>query len=407
MVNRVGPIRRWIGAWIGAAIAVTTIGDLAWGITIGAPQQIGTIISSALKEVSGLVDSRANANTFWVHNDSGDPAQFFAIDHTGTLLGTFPLANAPTGDWEDIAIGPKPAGGNYLYLGDVGDNNGLRTFVTVYRTDEPQSTTGATIPTGDYASVKLQYPGGPRDVESIFVDPLSGDMFFITKRTAIPEIYSVSTVVFDNPGQTVTMTPLGNLQQNYREEVGHDPNFLLSTPTAADVSPDGRFVLVRSRVSSTGYVFERATGQSVADALHGAGVPFTLGAETQGEAIGWAADGASFFTTSEWDNLTSAPISTYSFTAQAPLLAGDYNNDGRVDAADYTVWRNQMGANVALPNEDATPGVVTADDYDVWRAHFGESAGGGGAAEGVPEPETMTLAALAALMFGFVARRVG
>jgi hypothetical protein len=347
--------------------------------TIGPAVKIGSIAASALPEVSGIVDSRANPDTFWVHNDKGDSSRFYAISHSGTLLGTFPLSGAPSGDWEDIAIGSKPGGGNYLYLGDIGDNNNARTSVTVYRTDEPQSTAGATIPAGNYTALHLQYPGGPRDAESMFVDPLSGDLFVITKRTAIPEIYSVPATAFDVPGQTVTMTALGNL------------GGLLRTPTAADISPDGRFILVRS--SNTiykGYLYERQAGQSVADALHGDGVAFTLGAESQGEAIGWAADGTSFYTTSESDGLTTAPIHSYTFSAPPPLLAGDYNDDHVVDASDYTVWRDQMGAEIALPNETETLGHVTVEDYDVWRAHFGETLGGAGAAA-VPESASWML----------------
>src|SRR3954471_8051797 len=84
--------------------------DVASAVSIGLPTQIGTISASVLPEVSGIVDGRATPNTFWVHNDSGDTARFYAINHQGTLLGTFPLADAPSGDWEDIAIGPKPSG---------------------------------------------------------------------------------------------------------------------------------------------------------------------------------------------------------------------------------------------------------------------------------------------------------
>ncbi|TWT35630.1 hypothetical protein KOR34_05240 [Posidoniimonas corsicana] len=48
------------------------------------------------------------------------------------------------------------------------------------------------------------------------------------------------------------------------------------------------------------------------------------------------------------------------------VFEGDYNDDGVVDAADYTVWRDQFGADrPRLPNEQATPGEVTMEDYDV------------------------------------------
>jgi hypothetical protein len=321
------------------------------------------------------------------------------MSRTGSLLGTFPLADAAASDWEDIAIGPKTGGGNYLYLGDIGDNNAAKSSVSVHRVVEPLSTSGATIAANAYTTLNLTYPNGARDVESMFVDPISGDMFFITKRKPVPEVYSVPTSAFDNPTQTIVMNALGTF-----------PGVPLFA-TAADISPDGRFIVVRSSVLATGYLYERGIGESIADALHGNAIQFALGSESQGEAIGWAANGASFFTTSELDGQATAPIHSYAFTAPPAILAGDYNNDHRVDAADYTVWRNQFGAQVALPNEIETLGIVTTEDYDVWRAHFGESSDGGAAiapsagTEVVPEPATLMLVVMAACAFGLVARR--
>jgi len=79
-------------------------------------------------------------------------------------------------------------------------------------------------------------------------------------------------------------------------------------------------------------------------------------------------------------------------TAPSPLSAGDYNNDGAVDAADYIVWRNGG----PLQN-DPIPG-ATADDYAVWRARFGaNTTSGSGAARGVPEPSAWSFVLLALL----------
>ena len=39
------------------------------------------------------------------------------------------------------------------------------------------------------------------------------------------------------------------------------------------------------------------------------------------------------------------------FTAAPPILAGDYNNNDIVDAADYVVWRNNENTNNTLPND--------------------------------------------------------
>jgi hypothetical protein len=77
-----------------------------------------------------------------------------------------------------------------------------------------------------------------------------------------------------------------------------------------------------------------------------------------------------------------------------PLLAGDYNGDGKVDTADYVVWRNGLGS------------TYTAADYDLWRSNFGQTAGNGVAASsgissvGVPEPAApmMLLAGMLAIL---------
>jgi hypothetical protein len=71
------------------------------------------------------------------------------------------------------------------------------------------------------------------------------------------------------------------------------------------------------------------------------------------------------------------------------VLDGDFNSDGTVDAADYTVWRDGLG------------GDYTAADYNLWKLHFGESNSGNaslvGGAAAVPEPGTL-LVALAGLI---------
>jgi len=59
-------------------------------------------------------------------------------------------------------------------------------------------------------------------------------------------------------------------------------------------------------------------------------------------------------------------------TAGSSGLPGDYNGSGLVDAADYVVWRNNLGSSVVLFN-DITPGIVTQADYDVWKANFGNN----------------------------------
>ncbi|TWT94013.1 hypothetical protein Pla108_37240 [Botrimarina colliarenosi] len=75
-------------------------------------------------------------------------------------------------------------------------------------------------------------------------------------------------------------------------------------------------------------------------------------------------------------------------------LLGDFNADGVVNAADYVVWRDNLGLSVTLPNEDpsVSPGAVTADDYQTWRENYGASlAGVAKSSTPTPEPGSIWL----------------
>jgi hypothetical protein len=85
-------------------------------------------------------------------------------------------------------------------------------------------------------------------------------------------------------------------------------------------------------------------------------------------------------------------------------LAGDFNGDMVVDAADYTSWRDHLGTNFGLNgNGDeigGSAGLVDQADYDLWKINFGNSlpGSGGGARSAVPEPSIGFLLGLAAVL---------
>jgi hypothetical protein len=84
-----------------------------------------------------------------------------------------------------------------------------------------------------------------------------------------------------------------------------------------------------------------------------------------------------------------------SYVTSAPVI-GDYNGNGIVDAADYTVWRDHLGQTFALPNRDpANTGAISAADYTSWKTHFGSTGSGAAASVSqVPEPSTIVLGLL-------------
>ena len=173
---------------------------------------VGTLDANPIAEASGLVASQRNADVLWTHNDSGDSPRIFALNTQGEFLGSFSLAGATALDYEDIAIGPGPQQGiSYLYVGDIGDNFAIRSAgIQAYRVAEPTvSSTGGDQSTAlnGVDTITLVYPDGPRDAETLLVDPISGDLYVVTKRDPQNHVYRAAV-----PGvgsQTITLELIG------------------------------------------------------------------------------------------------------------------------------------------------------------------------------------------------------
>jgi hypothetical protein len=131
---------------------------------------------------------------------------------------------------------------------------------------------------------------------------------------------------------------------------------------------------------------------------------------------GLLADGSSF----DFQLSTTANSGFDTFSATATLTVtlidfqpGDFNRDGEVDAADYTLWRNTMGRTVFVgAGADGNfDGRVTQGDYEVWKRHFGQSAGSGSlsdsSAPAVPEPTGVLMAVLATTAVMLTSLRAG
>jgi hypothetical protein len=78
---------------------------------------------------------------------------------------------------------------------------------------------------------------------------------------------------------------------------------------------------------------------------------------------------------------------------------GDYNQNGIVDAADYTVWRNTLGSTTDHRADGDGNGTVQQADYTYWKSRFGNTSGSGSgsSAAAVPEPGTLGLLGLLAI----------
>jgi glucose/arabinose dehydrogenase len=95
----------------------------------------------------------------------------------------------------------------------------------------------------------------------------------------------------------------------------------------------------------------------------------------------------------------------YRISARTSTEAGDYNQDGVVNAADYSVWRNSLGSFVtAGTSADGNKnGQVDNGDYTIWKSFYGRTVGASGAASSTalaPEPASLVLFFVGAICLG-------
>jgi len=89
------------------------------------------LMPTVLEETSGLVFFNGRLIT---HNDSGNSPQLYELDTlSGAITRTVTISNASNVDWEDIAQDDE-----YLYIGDIGNNNGTRTDLKIYRVSKSE-----------------------------------------------------------------------------------------------------------------------------------------------------------------------------------------------------------------------------------------------------------------------------
>jgi hypothetical protein len=88
------------------------------------------------------------------------------------------------------------------------------------------------------------------------------------------------------------------------------------------------------------------------------------------------------------------------FEVQPNVLWGDYNGDGFVNAADFTLWRNTTGMSVPAGTgaDGNTDGLIDGRDYDVWKANYGSTTDDLGPVAGTIAIQDVAAAAFEALM---------
>lgn len=240
---------------------------------------VRTIENPVLEEMSGLVFSKNHPGKFYTHTDSGGEVVVFVMDSLGNEVGKITLDGVENRDWEDIAVGPGPNGNSFVYVAEIGDNLGVHQSVRIFRFPEPDKVSGGITIKPEVLT--FVYPEGARDAESFFVDPISGDLFVVSKRDGKNTLFLLKSGDFGK--KDVVAKELIKLP--------------FTSATAADISQDGSRILIKNYFKV--YYWERKTGESVADALARGPKELLYVPEPQGEAIGFQPDGKAYFTISE------------------------------------------------------------------------------------------------------------
>jgi hypothetical protein len=243
----------------------------------------GILENQAITEASGLAASRNNKGLFWTHNDSKDPNRLFLFDENGRDKGTFYVDKATNRDWEDlemVTIKNVP----YIYVADVGDNDGEHEKKYIYRIKEPTITPSnkSIVDTlRDVETIVIKYPDANRNAECLMIDQKTFDIYIVSK-------FEKNVVVYQIP------YPQSTTKINVAKPVATLP---ITFVTAGTISLDNQEILIKN--TDNVFYWKRKKDETIAAALKRPATILPYVKEPQGEAIAFAFDGSGYYTVSE------------------------------------------------------------------------------------------------------------
>lgn len=260
----------------------------------------GELDYSQIDEASGLAVSRHNSDFLWTHNDSGDLNRIFLIHKNGAHQGSFRLLGTGNRDWEDMAIGGGPnAALSYLYIADIGDNQGVYDEKFIYRLPEPDLNLANNqvqwVEIEGAEKITFVYPEGKKvDAETLMIDPLTLDIYIVTKREFPITVYRLAYP--QSTTQTITAEKYGTLPFTFA--------------TGGDMSFSGKEIVIKTKERI--FMWSRNLDESVADALMREPVRLPYLPEPQGEAIAFDQEDATYYTLSESVGGVTPKVYSYS-----------------------------------------------------------------------------------------------
>jgi hypothetical protein len=248
--------------------SLLSVPGVAFAQTRPDPPVAFVVSDGRIVESSGLAVSRLHPGIVYTHNDSGGSPKIFAVGQDGRTKATLTIAGAGARDWEAMALGRDQAGRPALFVADIGDNmGGAWPYVTVYRVPEPTRLSSQTLRA---TAFRIKYEDGPRNAESLLINPLTNRLYIASKEFA--------------GGLYAAPARLRTDRSNVLHKIANAP----SLATDGAYAPDGRTFVVRTYFAAHVY---SAPGRLLRTV--------SLPNQEQGESIGYALDGRSLLVGSE------------------------------------------------------------------------------------------------------------
>jgi hypothetical protein len=258
-------------------------------------QLAGRLESKRLDEASGVM--MTPGGVLFLHNDEGTRLYFAGAD--GRNLGFADIEGTKNRDWEDLTRVPGDSG-PLLVIGDIGDNHNRRKRVSLYFVPEP-------LP-GQYPDklrsihrVRVTYPDGPRDAESMAYDPVSGMILLLSKRDKPPRLYGVplDLALWQAEVEAEFLAEVPGFRPPTRSDILRSigRGQWVSQPTGMDISADGSMAAVITNRSL--YLFRRHDGESWPEAMQRQPEEIVGPPGLHDEGVGFSADGRSLIVVTE------------------------------------------------------------------------------------------------------------
>lgn len=255
-------------------------------IDFESPLKLAKIQDDNLDEISGI-DQSSQHDIIWCHNDSGGENIIFGLNSEGKTICKLNLVGINNRDWEDISYG-KIDDKYYIFVGEIGDNNAVYPTKFIYYFEEP-SVLETEININDVKKIEFRFPDKNYDCEALMFDPISRDLILITKRQTKEKVYRITYPY--NTEEVITA-------EFMTETTIGVSNNMFSWVTAADISDDGKYILIKNYTNV--YFWER--GDNLYETISKTGFDvsvYSQAQEPQGEAICFDSEANGFYTVSE------------------------------------------------------------------------------------------------------------